>query len=337
MDFENGSILYQSKLFDIQLYDVHGRPLVCADSLTDNTGLFPKLQGITELTYISCSLSLFGATAVLFTYAIFRELQTFPGLVLMNLCLAVLATNSVFLLGGPILQHLPLTSICTSVAILLHFFYLSYFSWMSIFSFEMTKSMYQARRLVQESKVKRQKLFIVYVTIGWLLPLVTSIVSIVLNFTTGLVRYGTNSRGEIGQCWINHYLSFMFLFMLPLVLSLSCNIIFLVITTIFLCRAYRDQTKVNKSNIYTMIRVWLALFTITGLTWISGFLAIWDAVPWMWYIFSIVNGTQGFGIFLTFIFTKKVYNLYANLIKKHVLRNIHFTTSKSKTLNSSIQ
>ena len=322
---ENGSISFEGIVVEVRFRDEYDRPLICPDLITstfNNTrnGVLAPSPGIQELTYIGCSLSVLGAIAVLLTYSIFSELQTFPGLVLMNLCVAIFANNLVFIIGGPVIQYYPLKEICSTLAILLHYFYLSQFSWMSIFSFETMKNLYQARRLVKYSRQGKYKYLAMYLAMGWILPLLIITITIIVNFTTeGLVLYGVNSQGQIADnCWINHYQSFIIAFVLPLVLSLSCNLVLFVITTFLLCRAYKDQSKVHKSNIFTMIRVWLAIFTITGLTWIFGFFAIFQEVNWMWYLFVIFNSTQGFSIFLTFIFTKKVLNLYKMQIRKRL-------------------
>ena len=325
----NGSILFGHRVVKDRFHNKDGSPLICPDLITLNNapyGLLTTLPGIQALTYIGCSLSILGSIAVLLTYSIFSELQTFPGLVLMNLCVPIFATNSLFIIGGPVIQYHPLKQICSTLAIVLHYFYLSQFSWMGIFSFEMTKTFYKARKLVQDSRQEKCKYLAIYLTIGWIFPLVISTITIIVNFTTdGLVLYGVNSQGQIAGCWINHYQSFIIAFVLPLVLSLSCNLILFIITTVLLWRAYKDQAKVDKSNIFTMVRVWLAIFTITGLTWIFGFLAILHDLSWMWYLFVIFNSTQGFSIFLTFIFTKKVFNLYKMLTRKKLKAKLFFS------------
>ena len=342
MILDNNSVVIGGRVVEARFRDKYGRPLICPDLInstfnnTINGLLLATLPGIQELTYIGCSLSVLGAVAVFLTYSIFSELQTFPGLVLMNLCAPIFSTSLLFIIGGPVIQYHPLKEICSTLAIVLHYFYLSQFSWMSIFSFEMTKTFYQARKLVQDSRQTKCKYLIIYLTVGWILPLVISTITIVVNFTTnGLVLYGVNSHGQIAGCWINHYQSFIIAFVLPLVLSLSCNLVLFVITTVLLCRAYKDQAKVDKSNIFTMTRVWLAVFTITGLTWIFGFVAILHELSWMWYLFVICNSTQGFSIFLTFIFTKKVLNLYKKLLRKKFKMEFFFSR-KIRTTRSTM-
>ena len=335
----NGSILFNSQVINISFLDSKQRPLVCPDLLNDFTtqvGLFIDLPGLEELTYIGCSLSILGTVAVLVTYFIFTELHTFPGLVLINLCMTFLATDLIFITGGPTVSHFPLKELCTTLAITLHFFYLAQFSWMSIFSCEMLRNFYQASQFANDTRKAKKRFFAIYLMIGWLPPLGISIITISLNFSVeGLVLYGVNREGNIDKCWINDYNSFLVSFLTPLVLSLTCNLVMLVVTTILLFRAYRDQSKVEKSNNGTIFRVWLAVFSITGLTWVFGFMALFRFTSWMWYPFVIFNSTHGFGVFLAFIVTKKVFNMYVDLFTgKRQAKSLSFRNKSNASVRS---
>ena len=318
-DFLNGSILFQNRVLDVMFNDSEdGLPLVCYDLIRPTTKLLfvEDLPGIQELTYIGCSLSVLGTVAVVFTYSIFKELQTFPGLILINVCVPLFFTSLIFLIGSPVIQSYPLKELCSAVAIFLHYFYLSQFSWMTIFSFETTKTFYQARQLVRRSKQEKRKCYFLYSVIGWILPLSILIATTVLSFTTDYVMYGVSHEGEMSTCWINHKDSLIITFLLPLVISLALNFVFIAAISLIFCKAYREQSRIKKTNVIAMVRVWLAVFTITGFTWLFGFLAILRHISWMWYLFVCFNSTLGFGLFLTFIFTRKVLNLYKSLIKK---------------------
>jgi len=340
-DFGNGSILFRTQIINVSFLDSKQRPLVCPDLLDQVTpsqvGLFIFLPGLEELMYIGCSLSILGTVAVLVTYFIFSELHTFPGLVLMNLCVTFLVTDILFIVGGPTVQHFPIQELCTSLAIVLHFFYLAQFSWMSIFSCEMLRNFYQASQFANDTQKAKKRFFAIYLIIGWLPPLTISTITVSLHFSVdGLILYGVDSLGNIDKCWINDYNSFLVSFLTPLVLCLSCNLVMFVITTILLCRASRDQSKLEKSNNGTIIRVWLAVFSITGLTWVFGFMALFESTSWMWYPFVIFNSTHGFGVFLAFIVTRKVFNMYVDLFtgKRQVKNSLSFRNRSNASIRS---
>ena len=332
VDLMNNSIVFESKIIEVQFYDIQGRPLLCPDLLK----MLPSpLLGILEVTYTGCSVSVLGISAVILTYCIFRELQTFPGMVLLNVCFTILATSVIGLVRGVIIQNYPYRKVCSTLAVILHYFYLAQFAWMSIFAFEILKTIYQARTPEKYSKQKWPKVLCVYGAIGWFLPLLINTATLVLYFTTSPLMYGVKGQKEIAECWINHYESFIAAFLLPLAFSLVCDLVFLTLTTAILCCSEKYQSKLGKSNVTATVRVWLAIFAITGATWIFGFLAILCKVEWMWYIFVILNSTQGFRISFAFIFTKKIYSLYVDLIRRKVPMAL-FQSSKIKFLNKSL-
>ena len=320
-DLLNGSILFQNRVLDVMFNDSEdGLPLVCYDLIRPTTRLLfvEDLPGVQELTYIGCSLSVLGTVAIIFTYSIFKELQTLPGLVLINVCIPLFFTSLIFLIGGPVLQTFFLKELCSTVAILLHYFYLSQFSWMTILSLEITTKFYQANRMMQQYSKKRKKTLLAYLVIGWTLPLSVLLVSLVLNFQTRYVQYGVDSRGETsGPCWINHATSLIGFFVVPLALCLSFNFILFLVTTTLVCKAYKQKTKYGMaSNKALLLRIWIALFIVTGCTWVFGFLALLGDISWLWYLFVIFNSTQGFSIFLSFACTRRIFTLYRNALRK---------------------
>ena len=331
----NNSLVYKNEIFEVMFYDKLGRPLICPENITSpkltiiTSQILATLLGLQELTYIGCSLSLLGTTLILLTYSLFRELRTLPGLILMNLSSTILAIDIIFIAGNIAIQSYPVKELCSSLAIVLHFSYLSQFAWMSIFICEMVRNFYKARQLLTDSSKTKHQLIVAYLCIGWCLPLLVIAITITLNFSVdGAVLYGADKDETKYLCWINHYTSFIITFLIPLVLSLSCNLLMLSLTTYLLCIASRDQSKLQRSNTFTLIRVWLAIFSTTGLTWIFGFVAILDQLNWVWYPFVIFNSTQGLAMFLAFLFSKKALRLYLDLftckkLKKYILSSIN--------------
>ena len=335
-DLGNDSIVYNNERVEVRFYDEYGRPLVCPNNTTitiitdTTTRLLATLPGLQELTYIGCSLSVLGTILILLTYTVFSELRTLPGVILMNLCSTVLATNLIFIAGDPAIKSYPVKELCTSLAIILHFSYLSQFAWMSIFSFEMVRKLFQARQLMADSNKTKHQFFVAYLCIGWCLPLLIITTSITLNFSIDeLVLYGVDKDGQTARCWINHFEYFIITFLIPLVLSLSSNLLMFLLTTFILCRVSRDQSKLQTSNKFTLIRVWLAVHSTTGLTWIFGFVAILDQLNWVWYPFVIFNSIQGLAMFLAFLFSRKTLRLYLDLFAYTRLKN-YFLISRNK-------
>ena len=320
----SSAILYNGEVFEVLFNTSDGDPVICVDfgdtgieeaNITINFYSYPEAYFI--LTYIGCSLSVIGTTLVLITYAIFKELRTLPSKILMNLAVAILIANLLILLGGPIVAAFPdVVDLCVTSGVLLHFFFLSQFSWMSIMSLEMTRIFYQASRLkTQSSRRRKDMILLLYVFVGWGVPLLITTITIIVNYTKdGLVLYGVLPDGSRGSCWINHIESAVVAFVTPLAVSLIFNCITFTIVSILLCKASYSQAKLDKENNISYFRVNIAVFSTTGLTWIFGFLAILAGTSWTWYLFIVLNSTQGFFIFIAFLFTKRVASLYIDLL-----------------------
>jgi len=84
------------------------------------------------LTYVGLSFAILSFVLVLVTYGLFEELRTFPGIYLMNLCLAHLLVSLLYLVTGNVETKVA----CSVIAVLLHYLFLVSFTWMSIIAFE---------------------------------------------------------------------------------------------------------------------------------------------------------------------------------------------------------
>ena len=325
---DNRTLKFRGDVYEIFDYN-DSLPIICSNYSQNGTFLqnvtrfyysYPPAFSI--LTYVGCSLSVIGCVVVLFTYSLFKELRSLPGQILMNLASAILATCLFLLVGIPIISLAEKDELCEATAILLHWLMLSQFSWMSIMSFELARTLFRASRLRQvEHNSTKKKIFLLYLLIGWGIPTAITIISVIVNYTTDLIGYG-----EDGFCWISHMDSFYAVFVAPVVLSIIFNGITFTVTVSLLFKASRAQAKLNKEQSISYFRVYLSVFSITGLTWVFGFIAIVVRDDWAWYTFIVLTSTQGFVICLAFILTQKVGSLYKGFFTPSVSEK---TSSKS--------
>ena len=313
---DNDTLLFGNGTFEI--VGRNGRsPIICSN-FTQN-GTFSQTMTVfyysyplafSVLTYVCCSLSVVGCVLVLLTYSLFRELRTLPGQILMNLASTILATCLFLLVGIRIAVVVENDGLCEATAILLHFLVLSQFTWTSIMSFELLSTLYRAHHLHPvEDKSTKNKMFLLYFIIGWGIPILITSISLVVNFTTDLIQYGTD-----GFCWIGHVPSFYVAFLVPVTLFIVLNGITFIITLGLLFKASRTQAKLKTQQKISYLRIYLCAFSITGLTWVFGFLAISVRDDWAWYTFIILTSTQGLVIAIAFILTKKIGSLYKKVI-----------------------
>lgn len=321
---DNSSLLYSDAVYDIVDY-LEGNPVICANlsvngtatrNVTEEFFKYPKSYFI--LTYIGCSLSLVGVTIILLTLALFKELRTMTTIILSNLSVSVIFTNIFILVGGPIAHATQSNSLCVSVGILLHFFILAEFCWMTILCAEITHTLVRGIRLQAPHSLRANyRRFFIYFLVGWSIPIAIVVIAIVVNYapsTSHLVLYGRLEDGTDGLCWLNHKESAILGFIVPIVLSLLINIILLAIIAVILALAIKNQVGVGHKSPYVYVRVFIVVFFSSGTTWIFGFLALVALWDWAWYPFIILNSVQGFLLFLAFMATKKVGVLYLHLL-----------------------
>ena len=88
------------------------------------------------ITYIGGGLSVFGLLMLLAVYSWFSELRNLPGKIVMSLSGALLIYQVCFFLTGQTERR----GVCSAVAIVLHYFLLASFTWMSVMAFEVART-----------------------------------------------------------------------------------------------------------------------------------------------------------------------------------------------------
>ena len=305
-------------------YSTEGNPLVCTNftsnfTLSVNETITKTLYGYPTafaiLSYLGLSVDVVAAAILLFTYAVFAEMRTFYGKLFMNFVLALLLGDLTFLLGSAVYAVSLEDVVCQVVAILMHYLFLARFVWMSLLSLNVARHFYHAMKMVVSEERESWHYLILYMAAGWLSPLLVLIVTVPVNYAIpGAVGYGVD-----GLCWMNQTLSIIASFIVPLAIC----ILFTTGAFVFVCTIL---VKLHWSNMKKDIkhktgsrncRVLVAIFCITGVMWLFGFLALIDsALSWAWYLFIILNTTQAVFLTLAYVCTVKVLRLYRRTLTK---------------------
>ncbi len=316
---DNDTILYGQDEYEIVWRTPIGEIVICLpQSGTKEVNVtvvyYDYPDGFSELTYIGCSLSIIGCILILLTYGLFTDLrQSIPSKILMNLAVTILVSNVLIMVAGYGREN---QDVCTAMAIALHLFFLVQFSWMSVMMFELGRTFRGAQKLAPNLSARSKvKLFIVYFLLGWGVPLIIVAVTVAVNFTMDdLVLYGEEEDGTQGSCWINHEESAIIAFLVPVAVSIIFNVVAFTFLAVWICKAWKIQSELKKTQNVPYLRIYLAVASTTGITWLFGFAAILIGESWAWYPFIIFNSAQGFFIFMAFLFTKKVWNHYRMLL-----------------------
>ena len=88
------------------------------------------------LSSVGCIVSMASLVLLLITYILFAELRNLPGKIIINLALSLLLYQSVFFSAVKNGDQ----DTCLAVAVLLHFFVLSSFTWMNVMAYDVHRS-----------------------------------------------------------------------------------------------------------------------------------------------------------------------------------------------------
>ena len=140
----NGTVYIKShnKIYSNTTYLVHdGIILLCVNFSRNATsskrdGNIPVAKttpvSLQIFTSIGCIVSMVSLVFLLITYTLFPELRNLPGKIIINLALSLLLYQSVFFSA----VRTPNQEQCVVVAVLLHFFVLSSFTWMNVMAYD---------------------------------------------------------------------------------------------------------------------------------------------------------------------------------------------------------
>lgn len=323
---DENEVLFRGEVVAVIFWTASGRPVVCSNfeqnrtiyiNVTLNSTtielIFP--EGFAIASYVGCSLSVAGSFFLLITYSLFKDLRTLPSLLLMSLTLSFLIGDLLILLGSSIvsLSFVQSRAPCVAVAILLHFFFLARFCWTNVISFEMVRTFTAAVKLMPVlSNRSERSVFAIYSLIGWGIPLLIVLICIIINFASDdLIGYGVET------CWIDNVNSALVAFVTPLAISLLFNLVSFTWIIINLCKSSAVKNRTGKLSQFS-VRLYVAIYSVMGLTWIFGFIAILTRSTWAWYPFIILNSTQALVVSLSFSCTKKIAGYYVELLCSNI-------------------
>ena len=333
-----------SENFTIVRFGSNGGAIICSnfsETYTQevNTSTTELIYGYPEafsiISYVGFSVDIIACIVVIITYSVFSELHTFFTYLLLNLTTVILLGDAVFLLGQIVLSVIFDDIFCQVLAILLHYLFLCRFIWMSVLIWNITRHMYRASQFIPLKKTATCPHLLYYMLIGWLLPAVIVGVVVTVNYSVpGSVGYGAD-----GSCWVTEVIALGVSFILPLALSLVFNIVLFTYSVAVIVKISRkglgkssDQSQASRN-----FRAMVTIFSVTGLTWIFGFVPLIDpALFWSWYIFIVLNSTQAVLIFVAYVLKPRVLLLYKKAVMS-CCKMEHYETSTKSTKSSDIK
>ncbi|XP_074057178.1 adhesion G-protein coupled receptor G4 [Macrotis lagotis] len=242
------------------------------------------------LRTITCSGSAISSTFMGMTIVIYQNFHTFhqdsASKILLNLCAALLMLNISFLASSWFLIF-DNSSFCVTLAVMLHYFLLSSFTWMGLQAVHMYLALFKVFKIYMKNYIFKVCI------IGWGIPAGIIGISLLKNREFyGFLKESTR------LCWFQD--NFIFYFT---IVGYFC-LIFLINVSIFLIifcqinsihwQKYKTWTKMILHDLKSTS----SLTFLMGLTWGLAFFARGPMRIIFLCLFSLSNITQGFVIFI---------------------------------------
>ncbi|XP_076025220.1 adhesion G-protein coupled receptor G4 [Genypterus blacodes] len=255
-------------------------------------------QILTIITYAGCGVSSLFLGITVLTYTAFEKLRRdYPSQILINLSLALMGLNLVFLVNSW-LSSWGINGLCVAVASLLHYFLLASFTWMGLEAV----NMYFA--LVKVFNVYVPSYILKFCTLGWGIPLVICVLVLIINREA----YGSNlytdaqtslQRLEDSEsfCWLQDDVTFYVSVVAYAGLILLFNTGVFVVVLIQIRHMRVNRPAGIRSGLMHDLKGVASLTLLLGLTWTVGFFTWGPARVFMLYLFSGLNTLQGLFIF----------------------------------------
>ncbi|XP_075342884.1 adhesion G-protein coupled receptor G4 [Odontesthes bonariensis] len=256
-------------------------------------------QILTIVTYVGCGVSSLFLGITVLTYVALEKLRRdYPSQILINLSLALLCLNLVFLVNSW-LSSWGLHGLCVAVAATLHYFLLASFTWMGLEAV----NMYFA--LVKVFNVYVPSYILKFCAVGWGIPLGICILVLIVNREAYGSHLYTDTRSALQPldnsdnfCWIQDDVTFYVSVVAYAALLFLFNIGVFVVVLIQIRQMRFNSPAGTRRGLLHDLKGVASLTLLLGLTWTLGLFTWGPGRMVLLYMFSGLNTLQGLFIFL---------------------------------------
>ncbi|XP_053398283.1 neurogenic locus Notch protein-like [Mercenaria mercenaria] len=265
---------------------------------------------IISMVGIGISIACLIVTLVLH-FCLWKYLRNDRTTALMNLCVALLISYIIFLAG---VDRTESTAACAAIAAVIQYIYLVVFCIMLVEGIELAVTVLYVFKT--KSRIK------IMLVLAWVIP------AVIVGISLGVSKL--EGYGNENFCWLSVDNGLIWAFVGPALLIITFNGICLIIVMRVMFQTKSMETKTVLEKIKTSFRSLCVLVPVLGLSWILGIFYMSDSFYFVQYIFAILNGLQGFFIFL-------FHCLLDRQVKKALMLRERRRLSAKETLKSTVR
>ncbi|KAK1801130.1 hypothetical protein P4O66_022831 [Electrophorus voltai] len=237
------------------------------------------LETLAIVTYTSLSVSMVALLLTVTVLSCLRGLKSNTRSIHSNMAAATLLSQLTYLLG---INQTEQQFLCTVVAILLHYFFMSAFAWLFVEALHIYRMQTEARNINYGAMR-------FYYAIGWGVP------AIITGLAVGLDPEG---YGNPDFCWISLYDKLIWSFAGPIVIVILMNSGMFMMVLRMTCNLSQKETK--KMPVLATIRSAFFLLLLSASVWFFGLMAVNNSILAFHYLFIILCCVQGLAVLLVF-------------------------------------
>ncbi|XP_062607707.1 adhesion G protein-coupled receptor L4-like [Saccostrea cucullata] len=205
------------------------------------------------------------------------------------------------------MPHNEFPLLCKILGFFNHYFWLASFFWMSACSIQMFLLF---GRLNIYNMINNSKRLLKYCLYAYGTPILLTGTNIV--YST-LSSKGENFGYSLDVCYITYPIMILVTFAVPVFLIIFSNIL----TFVVVCCRINHHQKINAVQTrYSRSKVLAKLSFLIGSPWIIAFVNYWIRDKILEYIFLALSGSQGLFIMISFVCTRRVFDLLCEKIKR---------------------
>ena len=279
---------------------------------------------LTVTTYICMITSLLFLLATFVIYCILCALRTVPGKNIMCFTFSLFFAQLLLVIRSSIRED---TAVCSWIGGLIHYFWISAFTWTNVSCFHMFK-LFVKQSLVHGDVSADRKLFLKYCVISFTFPLVpvcANLVGAETEVDSLLFGYGGS------KCFLKSPLALIITFISPIILQVLFNVIMFSITFHFI----RNTPKVQSSKERNDLSIFFKLFILTGVSWVFVIVDGFFEVSPFTFLATMISGSLGIFIFISYVCHKKVFRLLRHRLRSSSKTKTYFSTSKTHVNSNS--
>ncbi|KAK3103496.1 hypothetical protein FSP39_019621 [Pinctada imbricata] len=231
---------------------------------------------------IGISLGCLFVTFIIFMS--FKHLQCNANSIMLNLIFTIFMSEFAFIIG---VNRVEIKFVCCLVAIALHYFYLSAFTWLFV------EMLHLYRRLIEIREINYGAMKFYYL-LGYVIP------GIIVGLSVGLY---TEGYGNSSFCWMDMSEPFIWSFAGPIAIAIPA-IIFMFILALH--ASSKEKTHVSDISSFR-IRIFcgIILLLLLGVSWILGLVSVNFDLEALYYVYTAFSFAQGVFIFLAYVIGDK--------------------------------